>query len=88
MAVTKYFVPELKSSIVRLSFDDSDQVGLFDFCSRLNDGGLSPPTTRGTVSKRRFLVTALHHGFSAIHTHDAQQFGAAQALGLQAVAIS
>jgi uncharacterized protein len=30
------------------------------------------------------LVTALHHGFSVIHTHDAHQIKAASALGLTA----
>lgn len=33
------------------------------------------------------LVTALHHGFSAIHTHDTHQIQAAEALGLQAIVI-
>lgn len=34
------------------------------------------------------LMTALHHGFAEIHTHDAHQTAAAPALGLKAVAIS
>lgn len=33
------------------------------------------------------LVTALHHGFPEIHTHDAHQIQAASALGLTAVQI-
>ncbi|MEO6245656.1 MAG: type II toxin-antitoxin system VapC family toxin [Opitutaceae bacterium] len=33
------------------------------------------------------LMTALHHGFAEIHTHDSHQFAAAIALGLKAVAI-
>lgn len=33
------------------------------------------------------LVTALHHGFDQICTHDVHQLRAAQALGLQAVTI-
>jgi len=33
------------------------------------------------------LVTALRHGFTEIHTHDAHQMGGAGALGLTAVAI-
>jgi len=33
------------------------------------------------------LVTALHHGFTEIHTHDAHQREGAGALGLTAVAI-
>jgi predicted nucleic acid-binding protein len=33
------------------------------------------------------LVTALHHGFATIHTHDAHQLKAATALGLDAVEI-
>ena len=34
------------------------------------------------------LVTALHHGFAEIHTHDRQQRDGAGALGLTAVAIT
>lgn len=34
------------------------------------------------------LVTALHHGFSEIHTHDVHQIKAAAALGLTPIAIS
>ncbi len=34
------------------------------------------------------LVTALHHGFSEIHTHDVHQTRAAGALGLKAVVVS
>lgn len=34
------------------------------------------------------LVTALHHGFPVIHTHDTHQIQAAAALGLAAVQIS
>lgn len=33
------------------------------------------------------LVTALHHGFQEIHTHDTHQIQAASALGLSAVQI-
>ncbi len=33
------------------------------------------------------LVTALHHGFSVIHTHDAHQIKAAASLGLTAQSI-
>ena len=33
------------------------------------------------------LVTALHHGFPAIHTHDTHQLQAASALGLSAIQI-
>lgn len=33
------------------------------------------------------LVTALHHGFSCVHTHDAHQMAAASALGLTAARI-
>jgi predicted nucleic acid-binding protein len=33
------------------------------------------------------LVTALHHGFSEIHTHDAHQARAASALGLTCMSI-
>jgi predicted nucleic acid-binding protein len=33
------------------------------------------------------LVTALHHGFDAIHTHDRHQCLAAAALGLKAVTL-
>jgi len=31
------------------------------------------------------LVTALHHGFSEVHTHDSHQIKAASALGLTAI---
>lgn len=34
------------------------------------------------------LITALHHGFPAIHTHDAHQIQAAPALGLSAIRIN
>ncbi len=34
------------------------------------------------------LVTALHHGFAEIHTHDAHQIGAATSLGLKPVTIA
>lgn len=34
------------------------------------------------------LVTALHHKFSEVHTHDVHQIAAAAALGLRAVAIT
>lgn len=33
------------------------------------------------------LITALHHGFSEIHTHDRHQIQAASALGLKAIQI-
>lgn len=33
------------------------------------------------------MVTALHHGFSVIHTHDAHQIKAAPALGLTATSV-
>ncbi len=33
------------------------------------------------------LVTALHHGFSEIHTHDSHQIQAAAAMGLTAIPI-
>ncbi len=33
------------------------------------------------------LITALHHGFSVIHTHDAHQIKAAPPLGLTAVSV-
>jgi len=34
------------------------------------------------------IVTALHHGFEEIHTHDAHQGAAAAVLGVKAVAIA
>jgi predicted nucleic acid-binding protein len=34
------------------------------------------------------LVTALHHGFTEIHTHDVHQIRAASALGLAAASIA
>ena len=33
------------------------------------------------------LVTALHHGFSDIYTHDTHQFAVAPALGLRAIRV-
>ena len=47
-----------------------------------------PPTVFLRSSDCLHLVTALHHKFAEIHTHDTHQIAAAAVLGLKAIAIS
>ena len=47
-----------------------------------------PPTVYLRAADCLHLVTALHHNFSDVHTHDKHQIAAAAALGLNPIAIT